>query len=35
MDVLGTVGTAIITDIREKPRKKGFLNGLFLSQEEM
>jgi hypothetical protein len=35
MDVLGTVGAGIITDIREKPRKKGFLDGFFLSQEEM
>jgi hypothetical protein len=34
MDVLGAVGSEIITDVREKPREKGFFASFFLSQEE-
>ena len=34
MDVLGAVGAGIITDVREKRRKKSFFEWFFLSQEE-
>ena len=34
MDVLRAVGYEIITDVREKPKEKGFFASFFLSQEE-
>ena len=34
MDVLGAVGAGILTDVREKRRKKSFFEWFFLSQEE-
>jgi len=34
MDVLGAVGYEIITDVREKPKEKGFFASFFLSQEK-
>lgn len=35
MDVLGVVGSEIITDVREKPKEKGFFASFFFSQEEI
>ena len=34
MDVLGAVGAGILTDVREKRRKKSFFEWFFLSREE-
>ena len=34
MDVLGAGGAGIITDVREKRRKKSFFEWFFISQEE-
>ena len=34
MDVLGAVGAGILTDVREKRRKKSFFEWFFLSRKE-